>query len=256
MQELLGAVTDGVALVTLNRPNSLNALNVSLHHALNEALHELAGNSDVRCVVLTGAGRGFCSGGDLRAINAANIGGEDGAAPRRAGMLGRVDMVREHMIASRLLHRMGKPTVAMINGPCAGAGLSLAGACDFRVAGRKAVLLAAFTGVGLSGDGGGSWFWTQILGTAKARELYLLNERFDGERALAFGLVHRLVDDERLYDETMAMARRIAELPPVAQRLAKEVLNAAEDGSFEAVLEREALAMALAASARKPPKPT
>jgi 2-(1,2-epoxy-1,2-dihydrophenyl)acetyl-CoA isomerase len=250
MQELVVEVTNGVALVTLNRPESLNALNVSLHHALNAALHDLAGDPEVRCVVLTGAGRGFCSGGDLRAIN----GAEGHGAVRGAGLLGRVDMVREHMVASRLLHQMGKPTVAMINGPCAGAGLSLAGACDFRVAGRKAVLLAAFTSVGLSGDGGGSWFWMRILGTARARELYLLNERFDGERALAFGLVHRLVDDERLHDETMALARRLADLPAFAQRLAKEVLNTAEEGSFETVLDREALAMALAASARKPPK--
>ena len=263
MSELIKSVENGVALLTLNRPDTLNALNVSLHHELKEALFEIEADRHIGCVVLTGAGRGFCSGGDLNAIKARDEGasGGDPNSPneRKAGsgggVMGRMHMVREHTIASRLLHNMGKPTIAMINGACAGAGLSLAGACDLRFAGRKAVFLSAFTGIGLSGDGGGSWFWTQILGTSKARELYLLNEKYDAERALQFGLVNRLFDDETLHEQTMAIATRIAGGQRPAYELAKNVLNAAEDGSFESVLDREALAMALVSAARRPKRP-
>lgn len=253
MSELLIAIENGVAVLTMNRPETLNALNVPLHHALNEALYEVERNRDVGCVVLTGAGRGFCSGGDLNAIRERDAkANQGGGRPGGGGVLARMAMVQDHTIASRLLHNMGKPTIAMVNGPCAGAGLSLAGACDFRFAGRKAAFLAAFTGVGLSGDGGGSWFWSKIVGPARARELYLLNEKFDSARALDFGLVNKVFDDETLFEQTMAIATRLASGNRAALQLAKNVLNAAEEGSFEAVLEREAMAMALVGAANRP----
>lgn len=245
---------DGVLVVTLNRPDRLNALNVPLHRALNEVLEDAARRREIRCVVLTGAGRGFCAGGDLNAI--AERDPSRPTSPPPAGPFGasaierRVDRIREHAIAPRLLHEMPKPTIAMVNGPCAGAGLSLAAACDLRLASVSAVFKAAFTRVGLSGDSGGSWFWTQILGTAKARRLYLLNERFDAQAALEFGLVSHVIAETDLRSQTLATARDLASAPRAALRFCKEVLNAAEDGSLEQVLDLEALAQAVSGSGR------
>jgi 2-(1,2-epoxy-1,2-dihydrophenyl)acetyl-CoA isomerase len=137
----------------------------------------------------------------------------------------------------------------MINGPCAGAGITLAGACDFRFMGRSAMMKSAFNEVGLTGDYGGSWFWTQILGTAKAREFYLLSEKFDAERALSFGLVHRLFDDEALREATMEVAQQLAKRKPWAARLTKKNLNYALHADLRDALEREALSQTLASQA-------
>ena len=144
---------------------------------------------------------------------------------------------------------MDKPTIAMVNGPCAGAGMSLAAACDFRFIGRSAVMKSAFNEVGLTGDYGGSWFWTNILGTAKARELYLLCEKFDAERALAFGLAHRIFDDSALEAQTLAIAHGLATRRPWAARLSKKNLNFALHGSLRETLACEALSQTLASQA-------
>lgn len=157
-----------------------------------------------------------------------------------ANLMSRVD-------AARLLHDMAKPTIAMINGPCAGAGFSLAGACDLRFAGESAVLTSAFTRAGLSGDYGGAWFWTQILGTARARQLYFLSERIDARRALALGMVNEVFADDVLSARTMEIAHRIANGPRWAFAYAKRNLNAAEDTSMDRVLGLEAMSMSLSA---------
>ncbi|MBV9996732.1 MAG: enoyl-CoA hydratase/isomerase family protein [Caulobacteraceae bacterium] len=250
-EELIVRDSDGVLILTMNRPDRLNALNRSLHHDLNEALASAASRRDVGCVVLTGAGRGFCAGGDLKNIAERLAPSSDPAPSPVSSLERRIDMVRDHVVGSKLLHDMGKPTIAMINGACAGAGLSLAGACDLRFAAESAVFTAAFTKVGLSGDSGGSWFWTRILGTAKARRLYLLSERFDAKSALDFGLVHEVWPDAELESRTMEIARRLADGPRTAQRFCKEVLNAAEDGALEQVLDLEAMAMAFCDAALK-----
>lgn len=231
---------DGVLWITLNRPDRLNTVTPALYDALALIVARAADDPAVRCVVLTGAGKAFCAGRDLKA-------GSTIAADTPGGWIEqRVDYLRRCHRIARALHDLPKPTVAMINGACAGAGLSLAGACDLRIAARSAVLTSAFVKVGLSGDMGGIWFWSRILGSGKARRLYLMSERFDADAALAFGLVDRVVDDGDLAAAAAALAGDFAAGSARAYRYAKDALNAAEDSHLEAILDLEAANMAMA----------
>lgn len=242
-------VAGRVAELVFNRPESLNALDTRLMRDFAETVRRVEQDDAIGCVVLTGAGRGFCAGGDVKAIATAAAAREQGSEPRKTSFEGRVRWLRHSVEASRRLFEMGKPTIAMINGPCAGAGLSIAGACDLRFAGRSASFVSAFTRGGVPGDYGGSWFWTQILGTAKARELYFLSEKMDAEQALAFGLVHRVHDDDALRGAVMAVAERLAALPPTTLAYTKNNLNAAVTTGLSALLDRESLNMTLARNA-------
>lgn len=241
-------VEDGVAVVTLNRPESLNALDSELLDRLPHVLRDLAHDPEVGCVVLTGAGRGFCAGGDLksRQLEHEAIAKLSEEERNRVTAAYRVDgLLKARSDSPRLLHDMSKPTIAMINGPCAGAGLSLAGACDLRFAGNGAVFSSAFTTVGLCGDFGGTWFWTQILGTAKARELYMLPRRIAAQEALEMGMLTRVMPDADLRTETMKVARELANGARWAYAYAKDNLNIAEDGTLERVLQAEAMTQGL-----------
>jgi 2-(1,2-epoxy-1,2-dihydrophenyl)acetyl-CoA isomerase len=244
---------DGIGILTLNRPDTLNALDWATMRALLEAVREIADDDEVRCVVLTGAGRGFCSGGDVRAITRAAKdrvdAGTDQQPRSRSTTESRTRWLRRSVETSRLLREMPKPTIAMINGPCAGAGLSLAAACDMRFAATSAIFRAAFTTNGMPGDYGGTWLWTQILGTAKARQLYLIDEKYTAEQALQFGLVDRLFPDIELLDNTMSVARALANMPPSGLAYAKANLNAAPNQSFAEALDFESLNMMLARNA-------
>lgn len=252
--ELLELGHDGrVATVTLNRPDVLNALNPPLMRGLVEVLSKLADDDTVRCVILTGAGKGFCAGGDVRAITKAAddrvkeipAGAGDHADRRPATTEQRARWLRRCAEASRLLHEMPKPTIAMINGACAGAGLSLAAACDFRYAAESAVFRPSFLINGLSGDYGGSWLWTRILGPSKARQLYFYDQRRDARAALDFGLVDEIFPDAELAGAVMARAQQLAGLPGAGAAYAKINLNAALEESFSALLDRESLGMML-----------
>ncbi len=235
--ELLYRQESRVAVITLNRPERLNALTKEMMQRLRERLSAYAVDEAVGCVVLTGAGGAFCAGGDVRAQ--ARVAAEGGVeTPER-----RADLLRVSMEASRLLHEMPKPTIAMVNGVAAGAGLSLALACDLRIAGRSARMTTAFAKVGLSGDYGGTWFLTQLVGTAKARELYFLSDVLDAARIEAMGLVNRVVADAALVAETMTLAERLANGPSVALRYIKRNLNVAEYGDLAAGLDSEAYGM-------------
>jgi 2-(1,2-epoxy-1,2-dihydrophenyl)acetyl-CoA isomerase len=225
---LITDVVDRVGVITLNRPERRNALNGELTAALHAAVNEMAADPLVKVVVLTGSappGRhgGFCAGGDIR----------DGSGP---GMeLGvpadalEGDLARHDLHSAMRLHLMPKPTIAMIGGPAIGAGLSLAGACDLRYAADEAVLSAGFAPNGLSGDFGGTVFWTRILGTARTRELYLLNDRLSAAEALERGMVHGVVPDAELRAHTMEIAARIARTSSPLLGLLKDNLNRAED---------------------------
>lgn len=241
-----------VAVVTLNRPESLNSLNPPLMRRLAEALQSLADDRAVACVVLTGAGKGFCSGGDRGAVNKAvedrlmpaSPAIQAGSAPRTTEQ--RASWLRRCAEASRLLHEMPKPTIAMINGACAGAGMSLAAACDMRISARSAVFRTSFISSGLPGDYGGTWLWTRILGPSKARQLYFFDERRNAAEALAFGLVDAVCPDENLVAEVMAKARYLAGLPGVGLAYAKDNLNKAMIEDFAASLDRESLNLMMA----------
>jgi 2-(1,2-epoxy-1,2-dihydrophenyl)acetyl-CoA isomerase len=233
MSDLLETIKDGVAVLTLNRPERLNAMSTAMLDGLLEALPRLAADEGVGVVVLTGAGRGFCAGGDVKAM-AAGREFDDGTLEAKAQGL------RRRMEVSRWLHEMPKPTIAMVRGAAAGAGLSLALACDLRVAADNARFATAFARVGYSGDFGGSWFLTQLVGTAKARELYYTADIVDAAQALALNLVNRVVPDARLEEETLALAQRLASGPRVALRYMKRNMNAAETNSLTEHLDLEA----------------
>lgn len=220
----------GVATVTLNRPEKMNALNQELIGALPDVLRELAWDTTVRCVVLTGAGdKVFSAGGDVSSMgnSGSTVPGSGSGPPLLEDT---IDNLRRGQEASLLLHEMGKPTLAVINGAAAGASLSMALACDLRIAGDHAIFTTAFAAIGFSGDYGGSYFMTQLLGTAKARELYFLPERISAEEAHRIGLVNRVVAREKLRDEARALAQRLAEGPPIAYRYMKRNLNLAVRG--------------------------
>ena len=211
---VIRSLQDGVLTLTLNRPDSLNALNAPLVIELKAALEEASRDADVGAIVLRGAGRGFSAGGDLR----------EGATTKWHGDAANAheewrDSLRGAMDASRLLHQMPKPTIAMIRGPAAGAGLSLAAACDLRIASTTAIFTTAFVKVGFSGDFGITYFLTRLVGTAKARELMFLSDKIDAAEALRIGLVNRVVPDEALEAQTMAVARQIASGPADRQPL-------------------------------------
>jgi 2-(1,2-epoxy-1,2-dihydrophenyl)acetyl-CoA isomerase len=232
-QDLLETVKDGVAVLTLNRPDRLNAMSPPMLDALLAALPRLADDPEVGAVVLTGAGRAFCAGGDVKAM-------AEGREFGGVTLEEKAQALRARMEVSRWLHEMPKPTLAMVRGAAAGAGLSLALACDLRVAGETARFATAFARVGYSGDFGGSWFLTQLVGSAKARELYYTADIVDAPQARELGIVNRVVPDAWLEGETLALAGRLARGPRIALRYMKRNFNAAESGSLKDALDLEA----------------
>ena len=230
--DLLAHVDDGVAVITLNRPERRNALSRAMLEALARVLAEVEGDDDVACVVLTGAGGAFCAGGDVKDMAA----GGDGLAFDALVQRQR----RNHHETAGRLHRMPKPTIAALPGPAAGAGLSLALACDLRYAAESAFLTTAFARVGFAGDYGGTWFLTRLVGPAKARELYFFAERVGSAEASRLGLVNAVVPDDRLEAEVLDRARRLASGPRLAYAYMKENLNRALTGTLEDALDLEA----------------
>lgn len=227
MSDTVRYETDGaVATVTLNRPDALNAMSGELLDALLARVREAAADESVRCVVLTGAGRAFCSGGDLR-----GIGTDDPLDP-----LASAEQLRRFEETSRLLAEMPKPTIAAVNGAAAGAGFSLALAADLRLAAEGARFVTAFARVGLTGDFGGSWQLARIAGLARAKELYLLGNQLDAPAAHRLGIVTRVVPAEALAEEATALARRLADGPTAAYaRMKRNFAHGAEHGFAEAL---------------------
>lgn len=226
--------TDGaIATVTLNRPERLNAMNRELTAAVVGALERAASDESIRVLILTGAGRGFCAGGDLAGF----AGGE---FKRPQPIEERIAELRRSMRSSQILRESDLVTIAAINGACAGAGFSWACACDLRYAAASAKFNTAFLNAGLSGDFGGTWSLTRIVGNAKARELYLLAERFGAEEAERIGLVSKVLPDAELMDHVRGVARRLADSAPIALRRIKQNLNDATRLGFSEALDREA----------------
>lgn len=232
-EDLLARLGEGVLTLTLNRPERRNALTRPMLTALAEQLARAETAPEVRVVVLTGAGGAFSSGGDVKAM--AEASGDD------ADLDSRIHRQRiSQRATSGRLFEMPKPTIASLPGAAAGAGLALALACDLRIMADTAILTTAFAKVGFSGDYGGTYFLTQLVGSAKARELYFLSDRISAQEALALGLVNRVVPADKLEAETTALARRLAAGPPIAYRYMKENLNRAMGGSMHECLDLEA----------------
>jgi 2-(1,2-epoxy-1,2-dihydrophenyl)acetyl-CoA isomerase len=234
--ELLASLDDGVLTLTLNRPEARNAMTGLMTEALAQQLASAELDAAVKCVVLTGAGGGFCGGGDVKAMAASGDGtvGDntiDGAIHRQR--------VNQRATSGKLF-TMPKPTIAALPGAAAGGGLALALACDLRVMASTAFLTTAFARVGFSGDYGGTYFLTQLVGSAKARELYFLSERVDAQEALRLGLVNWVCEPDALAETTRKIAGRLASGPTVAYRYMKENLNRAMAGDVDDCLDLEA----------------
>ena len=233
---LLTELRDRVLYLTLNRPDKLNAMSQPMMSGLREALEHAATDPKIGAVVVTGAGRGFCAGGDVSAMRDRNEGG----AGSETTIEDRVASLRRGEEVSRLLHEMSKVTIAAVNGPAAGAGLSVAMAADLRLAADNARLGTAFARVGFSGDYGGTWSMTQLVGSAKARELYFLPDMLDADEALRIGLVNRVFPAASFRDDVHLVAKRIANGPTVAYSYMKANLNLALTHEFRELLDREA----------------
>jgi len=226
-EHLLAHVEDGVAWLTMNRPERRNAFSGEMLAGLARALEDAEAASDVGCVVLTGAGGAFCAGGDVKGMAESNASAKEGS-----GIDARIHAQRlsQRATAGRI-YTMPKPVIASLPGAAAGAGFALAMACDLRIASESAVLLTSFARVGFSGDWGGTFFATQVVGSARARELYYLSERVSAAEALRVGLVNRVVPAAELEKQTRELALRLASGPTVAYRYMKENLNRAASGA-------------------------
>jgi 2-(1,2-epoxy-1,2-dihydrophenyl)acetyl-CoA isomerase len=231
--DLLAQQDSGVLTLTMNRPQARNALSRPMLMAMQRQLTEAEFNPAVRCIVLTGAANAFCAGGDVKAMAAGTTG-----APRTLDEAIHQQRSSQRETAGRLF-KMPKPTLAVLPGAAAGAGLSLALACDLRLMSGKAIMTTAFARVGFSGDYGGTYFMTQLIGAAKARELYFLSERVSAEEALRLGLTNWVCEPDAMAERTREIANRLANGPAVAYRYMKENLNRAMGGEVDECLDME-----------------
>jgi 2-(1,2-epoxy-1,2-dihydrophenyl)acetyl-CoA isomerase len=236
-EPLLVERTDAVVTLTLNRPESMNSLDVALKEALRDTLADLERDRTCRAVVLTGAGRGFCVGQDLR----------EHVATLESGTIDPLHTVRAHYnpIASTLAN-MPKPVVAAVRGMAAGAGASLAFLADFRIGGPKTAFLMAFANVGLAADTGASWSLPRLVGHAKAIELLMLAQPVKADEAQRLGLLTSLLDDdEQVLPAAQELAARLASGPTVAYGAIKRQLSVGDAGTLSEALAAEAQAQAI-----------
>jgi 2-(1,2-epoxy-1,2-dihydrophenyl)acetyl-CoA isomerase len=237
-EDLRAEIDDGVAVITMNRPDRRNAFSHAMVSALGTVLAQVESDEAVGCVVLTGADGAFCAGGDVKSMAAAPPGDRgDDAGPSLDARIHRQRL--NQRATSGRLWSMPKPTIAAIGGPAAGAGLSLALACDLRYAVPGAVLTTAFAKVAFAGDYGGTWFLTRLVGSSKAKELYYFSERLSAEDAQRLGIVNAIFPPADFEREVMERARRLAHGPSIAYRYMKENLNRAVSGELGECMDLE-----------------
>ncbi len=232
--DFLARVEGGVAILTMNRPKRRNAFSGPMLAGMEKALIEVETANDVRCVILTGTGGAFCAGGDVKGMAAPG----DGPKPTLDEAIHRQRLAQRG--TSGRIYEMPKPVIGMLPGAAAGAGLGLALACDLRIASENAILTTAFARIGFSGDWGGTFFMTQLVGPSRTRELYYLSEKISARRAEELGLVNRVVAPDELEAETMEIARQIASGPTVAYRYMKENIRRATAGEMGECMDVEA----------------
>jgi 2-(1,2-epoxy-1,2-dihydrophenyl)acetyl-CoA isomerase len=226
-EQLLATRNAGVLTLTLNRPRARNALTSEMIAALAAALTQAEADPRVRCVVLTGASGSFCSGGDV-----AHMAQGSNDAVSETALDASIAAQRRHQRGTAgQLYSLLKPTLAVLPGAAAGAGFSLALACDLRIMAKTAFLVTAFAQVGLPGDYGGTFFTSRLVGAAKTRELYLLSERVSADQALSLGLTNWVCDSDRLATQAQSIAERLAAGPAIAYRYMKENINRAQSSA-------------------------
>jgi len=231
MPDLLRSTENGIATLTINRPDHRNAINGALCDDLLAAVTDIAQDDSIAALIITGAGhQAFCAGGDVKRMD--HIASQD--------FDHRVANLRRWGGITMLLHTMPKITIAMVNGVAAGAGLSLAAACDFRLAARSARFTTAYVKVARSGDFGGTALLTRLLGAARARELYLLGTIINAAQAETYGLVTKVFEDDKLQAETWNFATQLATGPTTAYGYIKQNLNAAETIPLSDLIDLEA----------------
>lgn len=229
---LLAELDSGILTLTLNRPERRNALSSQMISALMAQLDAAESDSNVRCIVVTGSGGAFCAGGDVKGMASHAQSRTEGAQPPPQVLDERVYRQRiEQRGTSGRLFAMPKPTLAALPGPAAGAGMALALSCDLRIMASTAIMTTAFAKVGFPGDYGGTYLLTQLVGPAKARELYFLSDRLDAEESLRLGLANWVCESEELQAKTREIAMRLASGPAIAYRYMKEQLNRAVGSS-------------------------
>jgi 2-(1,2-epoxy-1,2-dihydrophenyl)acetyl-CoA isomerase len=238
--DLLAHVDGHLGVITFNRPERRNALSDPMYAGFDRALPTLADDADVRVLVVTGAGGAFCAGGDVKGMNESHTTG----APRPGRGGGREEQVetlqRLQRGVSLALHEFPTPVVAVLPGAAAGAGLSIALAADLRIAAERAVLVTAFADIGASGDFGGSWFLTQLVGSARAKELYFTSPRLTARDAFDLGIVNRVLPDDGFEEAALDWCRSLADGAPIALRLMKQNLNRALTADLATALDAEA----------------
>src|SRR6201999_3842006 len=229
---VLQKLEGGLLTITMNRPERKNALNPEMVAGLVEAARRAADDPEVRAVLFKGAGGSFCVGGDVKSMAA-------GRAPLPFEV--KMANLRRGMEVSRILHQMPKPVVAQLDGAAAGAGLSMALSCDLRIASESCKITTAFAKVGFSGDYGGTYFLTKILGTAKARELYLMSPVLTAKEALGLNMVTKVVPDAEIDAAAREVAMSLATGPSIALGYIKRNINNAETMTLEACFDGEAI---------------
>ena len=229
---VLQNLDSGLLTITMNRPDRRNALNPDMTLGLVAAAKRAAEDGEVRAVLLKGAGGTFCVGGDVKSMAAGRV---------PLSFETKQVNLRRSMEVSRILHEMSKPVVAQLDGAAAGAGLSIALSCDLRVASASVKITTAFAKVGLSGDYGGTYFLTQMLGSAKARELYLMSPVLTAQEALALGIVTRVVPDAEIDTAARELAMSLAQGPTITLGYIKRNINNAERLPLEACFDAEVL---------------
>ncbi len=220
---------EGVATLTLNRPDRLNSFTTEMHEEVAAALGTVESDPAIRALLLTGAGRGFCAGQDLN-LREASAGGEFDAGAA-------IDRYYNPLV--RRLRALRKPVIAAVNGPAAGAGANLAFACDIVLAARSASFLQAFCRIGLVPDTGGTWFLPRLAGSARALGMMLLGEPLPAATAAEWGLIWKVVDDEKLMSEARVLATKLAQGPTIGLGLIKEALNRSLVSTLDAQLDSE-----------------
>ncbi|MBE0507832.1 MAG: 2-(1,2-epoxy-1,2-dihydrophenyl)acetyl-CoA isomerase [Marinospirillum sp.] len=227
---ILLEIDQGVALLTLNRPDSLNSFNTEMHDQMRAALGQVRKDASVRVLVITGSGRGFCAGQDLSDRNVA-----PGAEVPDLGE----SIEKRYNPMIRTLRDLPLPVICAVNGVAAGAGANIALACDITLAARSASFIQAFCKIGLIPDSGGTWTLPRLAGMARAKGMALLGDKISAEQAESWGMIWRCVDNEQLMDETMKLARHLATQPTKGLALIKRALHASASNSFDEQLDLE-----------------
>lgn len=229
-EHILFTIEQGVASLTLNRPDQLNSFNAQMHKEVREALKQVRQNAEVRCLLITGAGRGFCAGQDL---------GDRNVAPGTATPDLGESIEKNYNPLIRALRDLPMPVICAVNGVAAGAGANIALACDITLAAKSASFIQAFCKIGLVPDSGGTWTLPRAVGMARAKALALLGDRLSAEQAEQWGMIWRCVDDAALQDEALKLARQLATQPTYGLALIKRALNASASNSFDEQLDLE-----------------